>query len=68
MKRDYDIFERLPDGSTVWRAWVSGQFETQRKIQELAEHSGNEFIAIDIQAGMPLASNPRSKAKKAASG
>jgi hypothetical protein len=54
MPRDFDIFEKFPDGSTIWRACVFGQFEATRKLQELAEHSQNEFIAIDIQAGEPL--------------
>ena len=50
----YDIFERFPDGSTLWRVSIFGQFEAKRKIQELAEHSENEFFAIDLQAGEPL--------------
>ena len=49
MRRDFDIFEKFPDGSSVWRACVSGQYEAQRKIQELAESSENEFFGIDIQ-------------------
>jgi hypothetical protein len=49
MRRNYDIFERFPDGSSVWHACVSGQFEAQRKIQELAEHSKNEFFAVDLR-------------------
>jgi hypothetical protein len=50
MRHVYDVFERFPDGSTLWRAWVPGRFEAQRKMQELGEHSGNEFFLIDIQA------------------
>jgi len=49
MRRDYDVFEKFPDGSTLWRACVCGRFAAQRKIQELAEHSENEFFTIDIQ-------------------
>jgi hypothetical protein len=49
MRHDYDIFEKFPDGSTLWRACISGRFETHRKMQELAERSENEFYAIDIQ-------------------
>ena len=57
MRRDYDIFEKFPDGSTLWRVCVRGQFEVKRKVQELAELSENEFIAIDIQAGELLSAN-----------
>lgn len=48
MRRDYDIFERFPDGSSLWQACVQGQFDAQRKIQELAEHSKNDFFALDL--------------------
>jgi hypothetical protein len=50
MRRDFDVFEKFPDGSTLWRACVHGRYEAQRKMHELAEQSGNEFFLIDIQA------------------
>ena len=50
MRHDYEIFEKFPDGSTLWRACVLGRYEAQRKLQELAEYSENEFYAIDVQA------------------
>jgi len=49
MRRKYDIFERFLDGSSLWRACVQGQFDAQRKIQEVGEHSKNEFFAIDLR-------------------
>jgi hypothetical protein len=48
-RRDFDIFEKFPDGSTLWRATVRGRFEAQRKIDELAERSENQLFMIDIQ-------------------
>jgi hypothetical protein len=54
MMRDYDIFEKFPDGSMIWRACVFGRDETHRKLRELAECSPNEFVAIDIHVGEPL--------------
>jgi hypothetical protein len=57
MRRDYDIFEKFTDGSSIWRACVSGRFDAQRKMQELAEHSENKFVAIDIKAGKLLPFN-----------
>jgi len=50
----FDIFEKLPNGSTVSRICVSGQFEAERKLRELIERSNNEFLAIDIQSGKPF--------------
>jgi hypothetical protein len=57
MLRDYDIFEKFPDGSTIWRVCVFGRHEARRKLQDLAERSPNEFIAIDIKAGEPMPAN-----------
>ena len=73
MRRDYDIFERFSDGSTLWRACVAGRYEAQRKMQEMAEHSENEFFLIDIQAEVLLAplsagGNSRPLTKSAAEG
>ena len=50
MRCVYDVFEKFPDGSTLWRVCVSGRVEAGRKVQELSEHSGNEFFLIDLQA------------------
>ena len=49
MRRDFDIFEKFPDGSTLWRICVRGRFNAQRKMDELAEQSENQFFMIDIQ-------------------
>ena len=46
MDREYDIFEKLPDGSAVWRGFVSGLEPARAKLNELARHSRNEFFAI----------------------
>ena len=55
MQHEYDIFEKFPDGFTIWRACVSGRYETERKMQELAEQSSNEFYAIDVQVNKLVA-------------
>jgi hypothetical protein len=71
MRRDFDVFEKFPDGSTLWRATVRGRFETQRKIDELAERSENQFYMLDIQEhflSLPLLSSrgPKPSVKVAA--
>ena len=50
MRPEYDIFEKFPDGSSMWRGCGVGQFDAERKLQELAEHSVNEFFAIEINS------------------
>jgi len=50
MRRDYEVFEKFSDGSTLWRTCVTGRFEAQRKMQEFKEHSENEFFILDIEA------------------
>jgi len=63
MRHKYDIFQKFPDGSTIWRACVSGRYETERMIQELAEQSKNQFYAIDISLLNHLAT-PSAKSAK----
>ena len=53
MRHNFDIFEKFPDGPTLWRACVSGRHETQRTIQEFSEHSKHEFYAIEIPVNQP---------------
>jgi hypothetical protein len=71
MRRDFDIFEKFSDGSTLWRACVSGRYEAQRKVQEFAEFSDNEFFLIDVQSVellpsvSPRSGNSRTRAKTA---
>ena len=48
MLHNYHVFEIFPGGSSLWRASIAGRFSTERKLQELAEHSQNEFIALDF--------------------
>lgn len=50
MRHVYDVFEKFHDGSTLWRTFVTGRFEADRKIQELTEHSENEFYLMEIEA------------------
>jgi hypothetical protein len=66
MRATYDIFEKFPDGSTLWRACVHGRYAAQRKIHELAEHSENQIVAIEIPVKEPLPSNVTSESRPAA--
>lgn len=73
MRRVYDVFEKFSDGSTLWRASVNGKFEASRKIQELSEHSGNEFFFLDITAedflpAIPVRQTSRHWEKRAMAG
>jgi hypothetical protein len=57
---DFDIFEVFPDGSYVWRACVSGKYQKERKLQELAETSDNKFCAVNLAAGETVPVNGQS--------
>jgi hypothetical protein len=48
MRHECDIFERFSDGSSVWRATVTGRYEAKRRIQEFSEYSNNAFFLLDI--------------------
>jgi hypothetical protein len=57
MKDEFDLFEKFPDGSSLWRDSVLG-FETARlRLQELAQRSKNQFYGINLRSGEVLFSN-----------
>ena len=43
----YDIFEELPDGTTVCLACVFGIGNAERWLRELGSISNNNFLAIN---------------------
>lgn len=51
MNHKYDLFERFPDGSSLWRACVVGLEGTRRHMFDLAKHSGNQFYAMNLVSG-----------------
>ncbi len=57
MHRKYDLFEKFPDGSSLWRACVLGLGGTYLHMQELAKTSENRFYAIDIWSGKIVVPN-----------
>jgi hypothetical protein len=73
MRHDFDLFEKLADGSSIWRTCASGQIDAQQKLQNLADHSNNEFYSIDIESAELLPfklarSDSRKQLKRAANG
>jgi hypothetical protein len=48
MEREYDLFERLPDGSPMWRGHASGLRAARQQLQEIARSTANECYAIHL--------------------
>jgi hypothetical protein len=42
----YDLFEKFPNGSVLWRALVPGLDNALARLKELAKLSPNEHFAI----------------------
>jgi len=55
MKRKYDLFEKCPDGVSLWRDSVLGFQLTRRRLQALAQLSESQYYAIDLTTGEVLA-------------
>ncbi len=51
MTREYDVFEKFPDGSSLWRVSVAGLGNARLQLHELTRKSDNQFYAIDITGG-----------------
>ena len=58
MKYKYDLFEKFPDGSSLWRDSVLGFETTRMRLLELAQKSKSQFYAINLITGEVLAFNP----------
>ena len=54
MKHEYDLFEKFADGSSLWRASVSGLRNARFQLQDFVRASKNQFYGIDIIAGKTL--------------
>jgi hypothetical protein len=62
MDHTYDLFERFPDGSSLWRACVVGLQGTRLHMVDLARRSSNQFYAMHVGSGkiVPLSQRPAS--------
>jgi hypothetical protein len=55
MVRNYEVFERFPDGSTLWRASVAGIRSAHNTLKELSTETKNECYALNLQTGEIIA-------------
>jgi hypothetical protein len=46
MDREFDLFEKLPDGSVLWKAMVPGLENALNRLKSLGSISPNEHFAI----------------------
>jgi len=46
MDRQYDLFEKLPDGQVLWRTVITGRDESLDASRLLAETTTNEVFAM----------------------
>lgn len=51
MSPKYDLFERFPDGSSLWRACVVGLEGARLHMKDLALKSQNQFYAMHVSSG-----------------
>jgi hypothetical protein len=51
MRDRYDLFEKFPDGSSLWRACVVGLEGTRLHMSDLARRSPNQFYALHVKSG-----------------
>lgn len=64
MKYEYDLFEKFPDGSSLWQDTVSGIETTRLRLQELSQRSKNQFYGINLRSGEIFVSDAELAARK----
>jgi hypothetical protein len=50
VEREYELFERLPDGCPIWRGHASGLRNAHLKLDEIARSTKHECFAVDLSA------------------
>ena len=48
VNREYDLFEKLPDGAPVWRQHVVGLLNARETLKAIASSTLNECFAIHL--------------------
>jgi len=51
MNHKYDLFEKFPDGSSLWRECVVGLGGARLHMIQLARQSTNKFYALNVKSG-----------------
>lgn len=54
MSHQYDLFEKFPDGSSLWRACVLGRQSACLQLLDLSKRSQNQFYAINVVSGKTI--------------
>jgi hypothetical protein len=65
MNREYELFEKLPDGSPIWRGNVTGLANVSAQLAEIAKETENECFAMylptkEIVLGLNVSTNDSS--------
>lgn len=56
--REYDIFEKLPEGAVLWRGAVQGKENAIAKLREVAAGSTNEHFVLHVASNAVIARIP----------
>ncbi len=64
MNHEYDLFEKFPDGSSLWRDAIPGIQKTQLRLQEMARKSDHQFYAVNLATGEIVSSRSAHNARE----
>jgi hypothetical protein len=64
MERTYDIFEKMSDGSLMWRVAISGHEAALQKLKEMAAQSASEFQLRHLASNTLIATTNAAKDDK----
>ena len=56
MERTYDIFEKLSDGTMVWKVAVAGHEQAIRRLRDLSKQTSNELQLLHLPSKTLIAS------------
>lgn len=50
----YDVFQKEPGGSVLWRAAAATMAEATAQIQKLAVSAPGEYVILDVRTGSKM--------------
>ena len=58
MDREYDLYERMTDGSLNWREFARGLEATRRRLRTLTFETGHQCFGVNLPAEHVIGVNP----------
>ena len=64
MDREYDLFERMTDGSLNWRGFAQGVEEARQRLHRLTAETGHDCFGVNLPTNDVIGVNQPADARR----